>query len=144
MKQIALRIQNHKEFFESSFVKSSQMKMPMRFTPDPCLPKIPSKANMDIHMNMVVKYFENKGLCLEASILKEVHDYDNPINITDRLKSLIERNSIDEKDPFEDVSNSGIDYKIKEENLSFEETKSCQGENIEHFVKVEAIDSILE
>ena len=78
----------------SPFLKSqsTQIKKPRNFTLDPCLPKIPSKANMDVHMNMVIKYFENLGLFSEVSILKEVHDYENPINITDRLKSLIEQN----------------------------------------------------
>ena len=139
-------IRNHKEYFELPFLKSQSppIKKPRNTPPDPCLPNIPSKANMDVHMNMVIKYFENLGLFSEATILKEVHDYENPININDRLKSLIEQNFTDEKDPFEDVSNSGVDYKIKEENLSFEETVSCQGESIEHFVKVEEIDSIPE
>ena len=113
--------------------------------PDPCLPKIPTKAKVDEYMNMAIRYFENQGLLVEASILKEVNDYGNPIDITARIKSLslMEQNSTEEKDPFEDVSNLGVDYKIKDEALTFEETEACQGQSIDHFVKVEEIESIV-
>ena len=49
-------------------------------------------------MNMAIIYFESQGFLIEASILKEVIDYENPIKITERLKNLLEQNITDEKE----------------------------------------------
>ena len=75
---------------------------------DPCLP----------FMNTAIIYFESQGFLIEASILKEVIDYENPINITERLKNLLEQNITNEKDSLEDVSISEVDNKIKKEEIS--------------------------
>ena len=103
-------IQNMKK----SSPDSSLSKIPVTFH----ITTIPTKANVDMFMNMAIKYYESQGFLVEASILKKVHDYDNPININVRLKNLLEQNITDEKDPLEDVSISEVDNKIKDEERS--------------------------
>ena len=85
-------------------------------------------------MNMAIIYFESQGFLIEASILKEVIDYENPIKITERLKNLLEQNITDEKDPLKDVSISEKDDKIKDDessNVGQEQTGTNNSSKIE-------------
>ena len=118
--------------------------------PDPCLPKIPSKSQINSYMNTVIKYFENQGVeaCVLIEAFKELSkrlkgETDNFIfkkNINDE----IDQYDICQKDPFENIANPDTNFPIKTELVEYDEKEASEGKNIQYFVKIEGMDSISE
>ena len=124
------------------FMKKSQ--------PDPCLPKIPSKTQIDSYMNTVIKYFENQGV--EASVLIEafkelswrLKGVTDNIIFEKNINDDFEQNDICQKDPFESIANPETNFPIKTELVEYDEKEASEGKNIQYFFKIEGMDSISE